>query len=1018
MTRLIVATLLALALMQTAAVAAPKSAPDSTFGSGSAATSFDHEPRSAGVIVRFKQPSAAPLAAQLLSAVSGTTATATDRTRGLFSFRTPDTEDAELYAVKLMLAAPGIDYAEPNYVRHVATYTAPTDPDFVDDSTWMTNSVDEYPNGMHWWLDALKAPAAWALGQGDTYPVHGATNDVKIAVIDTGIYLDHPDLGNVISGKDYLTWYNPNTDAVGPYDTGITPDANTDLSEASHGTAVAAAAGAAVNGVGMVGSGWTPTIVGYKVAGPITAAWDGDPAGTVVILDSQVALAIRDAVDSGCKVINLSLSAPVYSNTVQVEVNYAHSHGAVVVAAVGNDGDATVNYPAAGQYVVGVGATALSGPSSIPTLADFSDFAPNVVDIVAPGELIWSAAKPDWTDASQPGVAVPGYKFWWGTSLASPVAAGAIAYLWRAMPNLTNDEIVARVESSTVDMGVPGRDDRFGFGLVNMQATYNKLVSDYPMLASPSVTAAPYLRNGQSVSWSASSGFGVNYRVSVDGTLRTTQAGTTYALPALADGTHTVSVVPTSARNWNTTTAPGAASFVVDSVAPAVSGFGLTGETLSWSVAEANPHTVQAYVDSSTPATVATNALDVSSVATGLHTLHVNATDSAGNSSGWVTWEFRLGPVAPLLPSIVVTDAVSTTVSWSAVGRAASYDYVIGAGGTSNTTATAVQLDSLAEGVTQVQVRTVPSTGSPSDWATATVTNVAVVPASPVISAESVVGTPSIAASWAPARDARSYEYRVDGGSAVTTTGTAIAVAVAEVGPHVLEVRSLNNWRQSAWVTATITYDPRRVTSLVLGASATRLAYPATTLTLTGSVSAPGATLRLQSSADGVTWADAGTLVASAASPGVASTTLRQTRSLKYRLVFDGDATWNEDTYRPATSAAITVAYAPRLTTPSCPSRVKRKRRFTVTAYVSAPVPNRSAVVTYSFQRYQKVSGRYKYVTRKSVRLKGSVYTSSTLRYRITTSLPYSGKWRVVASYSGAPMHANLTSGYRYFTVK
>jgi hypothetical protein len=74
--------------------------------------------------------------------------------------------------------------------------------------------------------------------------------------------------------------------------------------------------------------------------------------------------------------------------------------------------------------------------------------------------------------------------------------------------------------------------------------------------------------------------------------------------------------------------------------------------------------------------------------------------------------------------------------------------------------------------------------------------------------------------------------------------------------------------------------------------------------------------------------------------------------------------------------------------------------------------------VTFRFQRYQKVSGRYKWVTRKTLRVKGSVYSSTTLRFRTKTSLPYSGKWRVYASYSGAPTHAAVASGYRYFTVR
>jgi hypothetical protein len=627
--------------------------------------------------------------------------------------------------------------------------------------------------------------------------------------------------------------------------------------------------------------------------------------------------------------------------------------------------------------------------------------------------MFWTAIRPDRVVDGGP----PGYQFREGTSFAAPAAAGAIAYLWRAMPSLTNDQIVSRVQSAALDMGDPGRDDSYGYGLVDMHSAYEQLIADYPMLAPPTVSASPFMRSGQSVSWSASGGHNVSYLLSIDGTLRSTQPGTTYTLPELADGEHTISVLPTSTRNWNTSSVATLA-VTLDSVPPSVGGFSRIGETLSWSVNEANPYTVQAHIDASLPVTVVGNAMSVAGLQAGAHTLHVRATDLAGNASAWTAWDFAYGVLPPTVPSIVVTDAVSATLSWPAVSGATLYECVVGTGSARSTTSTVLEADGIGEGATEVRVRAISAEGEQSQWATATITNIAVTPAVPVISTASVIDTPSISASWALAQHARSYEYRLDGGTSTVSSGTAATLPVTGVGPHVLEVRSLNNLRRSSWATSTVTYDPRSSTAITLGASTTRLVYPATTITLTGSVSAPGATLRLQSSADGVTWSEAGTVTATGGPPSTAAIALRPTRSSMYRLVFDGDAVWSSGKWRPAASAALSVAYVPRLTTPSTPSRVKRRARFACTSFVSAVVPNGSSVVTLSFQRYQKVSGRYKWVVRKSIRLRGSVYSATTLRYRASTSLPYSGKWRVGASYSGAPMHANLTSSYRNFTVR
>ena len=1011
---------LSLAFVQTSALAAP--APgrtNSTFGSSAAVgAARAGEPQSVGVLVRFKDPASAPLAARLLSAVTSSSAAPTDRTRGLFAFRTPSTESAELYSAKLMIESSAVAYAEPNYVRHIEAYTPPTDPDFTNSATWNDGS-GYYLGAKHWWLDAMTAPSAWSVGQGTTYPVRASASDMKVAVLDTGIYLNHAEynLGTVVGGVDECASYDPNT-GIFATDSDITPDANSDLSFASHGTGTSAAVGAEMNGTGMVGIGWNANVIGYKVAGPLTAPWSGYPAGTIVILDGAVAQGIYDAVNSGCKVINMSLGGTGFSQTYQDAITYAHNHGVVVLASAGNEGNATVNYPAACTYCTAVAAVARSGGNPTTngaiTPASFSDYGPGVNDLTAPGQMFWTADKPGYVGSS----GVAGYQFWAGTSFSSPAAAGAIAYLWRAMPDLSSDQIVSYVESSAVDLGTPGRDDNNGYGLVDMRATYDRMIADYPMLATPTV-AASYVRPSANVTWTPSAGYNVNYLVSVDGTLRSTQTSAAYALPGLADGTHIVSVLPTSTRNWNTTSL-GSRTITVDSVAPVASGFGLAGSTLSWTVAEANPYSVQAYVDTATPSAVATNSLAISGLAAGLHTLHVNATDAAGNSSGWVTWQFSSGGIAlaaPVVPSVVVTDALSATLVWPAIGGATSYDYTIDGGSVLSTGGPGFVLTGLTGGLTQIAVRSVAGTLT-SSWATATLTDSVVVPATPSISTPANVATPSVTATWPVAANARSYEYRLNGGSASPTAGLSATFPLA-LGASTISVRSLNNLSASAWATVTVTYavavpvisapatvwastatvswNPvpgatayeyavnggAPISTAATGAVASGLSFgtntvtvrtvrgsdrsdwatasvtyaapaattlslspgsatvqdPASSTTLTASISAPAETFRLQSSPDGSAWADTGITRTSAAPPTPIAISVPVTATTSFRLVFDGDAHW-----AAATSNVATVTYVSLVETPTLAS-------FTVTDTLFATVtwPSITGAAAYDY---------------------------------------------------------------------
>jgi len=119
-----------------------------------------------------------------------------------------------------------------------------------------------------------------------------------------------------------------------------------------------------------------------------------------------------------------------------------------------------------------------------------------------------------------------------------------------------------------------------------MQAAYNQLIADYPMLATPSITASAYMRKRQSVSWSTASGYNVSYAVRVDGALRSTASAPATRSLSRRWPTHHLDPA-TSTRNWNTTSTA-QTTLTVDATAPLPSGFDPRHD-ISWSVARAVP---------------------------------------------------------------------------------------------------------------------------------------------------------------------------------------------------------------------------------------------------------------------------------------------------------------------------------------------------------------------------------------------------------------------------------------------
>jgi len=277
---------------------------------------------------------------------------------------------------------------------------------------------DPYYADYQWNLRQIRAPEAWDLTTGD--------RRVVIAIVDTGIALDHPDLiDKLVPGINLVTPGAPPADDNG------------------HGTHMAGIAAAATNnGVGVAGVSWEARLMPVKVL-------DQTGGGDV----NRVAQGITWAVDHGARVINLSFDGPDPSQALADAVQYARGKGALVVAAVGNEGRADPTYPAALDGVMAVAATDRNDQR----LA--SSNTGSYVSVAAPGQDIPSTY---WDPSAGNTYALAST-----SSQGAPHVAGLAGLIWSVNPDLSGDAVRQLIENHADDVGRPGRDDETGFGRIN-----------------------------------------------------------------------------------------------------------------------------------------------------------------------------------------------------------------------------------------------------------------------------------------------------------------------------------------------------------------------------------------------------------------------------------------------------------------------------------------------------------------------------------------------------------------------
>jgi subtilisin family serine protease len=332
-----------------------------------------------------------------------------------------DPEDTDAAAEELSRQR-AIQYVEPNYVLRASRL--PNDHGFGEQ--WGLRNVGQY--GGKPGAD-IHATDAWDVTTGA---------NVTVAVVDTGIAYDHPDLAP-------NAWTNPADPKNGIDDDGngfvddvhgadfINEDSNP-VDDAGHGTHVAGIIGAkGNNALGVSGVNWDAKLMALKF---LDANGEGNTA--------DAANAIDYAISHGARVINASWGGPAFSQALFQAVKRAADKGVLFVAAAGNEGenaDVTPDFPAAFELpnVISVAAS-----DRYDKLLDFSNYGVHSVDLAAPGDDIYSTV-PTSSDPT-------GYESFSGTSMATPFVSGAAAlYLSRA-PQSTSDQVKAALLQS-VDQG-------------------------------------------------------------------------------------------------------------------------------------------------------------------------------------------------------------------------------------------------------------------------------------------------------------------------------------------------------------------------------------------------------------------------------------------------------------------------------------------------------------------------------------------------------------------------------------
>jgi serine protease len=357
-----------------------------------------------------------------------------------------------LAIINALRQRPDVAYALPNYIVR---------PTLVPNDTYFPKQ---------WHYNLINLPQAWDVTIGDRTP------NVIVAVVDTGVLPDHPDLQDkLVPGYDFVVNRNgqnielDNEPGIDPHPT----DPGGSVAGSNfHGTHVTGTVAAATNNnAGVAGVGWNVKVM------PLRAL--GADEGSLYDVGQAVRYAAGLDNDSGTKpdqpadIINLSLGAvldPAVVDQLREPFDLARQAGVIVIAAAGNDSVSADFFPASLDSVISVNAVDMNKQ-----LASYSNFGPTI-DLSAPGgdsgdidgDGVFDGVYSLGADDSGTSL-VYGYTLAAGTSMASPHVSGVAALMKSVLPDMTPDDFDHFLKTGTIteDLGDPGRDDTFGYGLID-----------------------------------------------------------------------------------------------------------------------------------------------------------------------------------------------------------------------------------------------------------------------------------------------------------------------------------------------------------------------------------------------------------------------------------------------------------------------------------------------------------------------------------------------------------------------
>ncbi|BEU05176.1 hypothetical protein OAG1_39760 [Agarivorans sp. OAG1] len=333
-----------------------------------------------------------------------------------------------------------------------------------------------------WHYEQINLDNAWQLMQNSTL------NDVVVAVIDTGIFQNHPDLRNQLTsdGYDFISDASNALDGDG---IDANPEDPGDLTSPGggsswHGTHVAGTVAAQTdNSLGVAGVAPNTKIMNLRTLGRYGGStWDISQA---ILYAAGLSNASNRVPSQTADVINMSLGGSGYDSAFDSVTQQAIASGVIVVAAAGNESTSQFSYPAAFANVIGVSAV-----DAAKDLTSYSNYG-SYIDVAAPGgdgsadlngdgygDGVYSTYVAENGSSNS-----ASYQYLNGTSMAAPHVAGVIGLMRQLNSELTTDDVLNLLAQGEItdDIGSDGFDQLYGYGLINAEkAVRSQLDTDQP----------------------------------------------------------------------------------------------------------------------------------------------------------------------------------------------------------------------------------------------------------------------------------------------------------------------------------------------------------------------------------------------------------------------------------------------------------------------------------------------------------------------------------------------------------